>query len=216
MTSQSKSSHSTVESRPVSCTAVAVFDFDNTITWRDSLAPFLIYLVGFLKTYYNLFLLMPCFIGFLFKMIPRQTTKETILSRFCQGMSIHVLRQKGKEYADHLLDELINPQAIRRLRWHQKQGHCCILVSASIDIYLIPWAKRYGFNHVLASNLEVTQDGSITGKLAGPNCWGPEKRKRLIKLLGPEKNYELYVYGDSRGDQELLEIADYPYYQKYS
>lgn len=197
------------------CSAVAVFDFDNTITWRDSLAPFLIYQSGFLKSYYHFFMLLPYFFGFLFKIIPRQCTKEHILTRFFQGISIQTLTENGKEFAGQYLDGLVNPEAIRRLQWHQSQGHCCILASASIDVYLIPWAKRYGFDYVLASSLEICQKGSVTGKLKGPNCWGPEKRRRLINLLGPEKNYELYVYGDSRGDQELLEIADYPYYQKF-
>ncbi len=109
----------------------------------------------------------------------------------------------------------IKPQAMERLHWHKQQGHDCILVSASLELYLVPWAKRHGFQDILASRLEIDQKGRVTGQLIGKNCWGAEKRRRLIELLGPQKYYQLYAYGDSRGDQELLEIADYPFYRLF-
>ena len=74
---------------------------------------------------------------------------------------------------------------------------------------------KYGFEAVLASRLEVTPDGVITGNLAGKNCWGPEKKRRLLEYLGEEKPSSLYVYGDSLGDADILAIADHPFYRKF-
>jgi HAD superfamily phosphoserine phosphatase-like hydrolase len=88
-------------------------------------------------------------------------------------------------------------------------------VSASIDLYLRPWAERYGFEEILASTLEVDSKGNVTGKLKGKNCCGVEKTKRLTNYLGPKETYQLYAYGDSLGDQELLALADYPFYRSF-
>ena len=38
---------------------------------------------------------------------------------------------------------------------------------------------------------------------------------RLRDYLGSTENVQLYVYGDSRGDQEILALADYPFYRKF-
>lgn len=193
---------------------VAAFDFDHTMTNRDSLLPFLIFIHGRGNTYLKMVPLIPYFLGFLFKIVPRQQMKEKILAHFFQNMALSSLQEKGRQYAVEKLDRIVKPSALERLKWHQQQGHRCVLVSASIDAYLVPWGKRHGFDDVICSQLEVTPDLKVTGKLKGLNCWGPEKTKRLSTVLG-QKSYILYAYGDSRGDKELLEMADYPYYRQF-
>lgn len=195
---------------------IAAFDFDNTLTDRDSLVPFLFYTYGWMKTSYHLARLTPFFIGFLLGQVPRQTVKEKILTRFFKGKKLTDIQAYAQSFADQQLDRYLKPEALQRLAWHQAQGHRCVLVSASIELYLQPWAKRHGFEAVMGSRLEITPDGKITGRLVGANCWGPEKPRRLLAYIGPKEQYQLYVYGDSRGDQELLACADYPFYQKFS
>lgn len=193
---------------------VAAFDFDHTLTNQDSLLPFLIFTQGKFKTYFRMIPLIPYFIGFLLKIVSRQRVKEKILATFFQGMALSSLQEQGRCFAKNKLDSIVKSSAIERLRWHQKQGHRCLLISAAIGIYIEPWAKIYGFDEIICSQLEVDPQGFITGRLKGLNCWGPEKTRRLTERFGP-KNYVLYAYGDSRGDQELLEMADYPFYRKF-
>ena len=194
---------------------LAVFDFDHTLTDRDSLLPFLFYLQGYLQGVLSLILLTPYFIQYAIGKLPREKIKEKILHRFMGGKSFNEIKALGKKYVDQQLDCYLKPEAVKRLRWHQSQGDRCLLVSASLDFYLIPWAMKYGFEAVLASRLEVTPDGVITGNLAGKNCWGPEKKRRLLEYLGEEKPSSLYVYGDSLGDADILAIADHPFYRKF-
>jgi len=191
---------------------VAVFDFDNTMTTRDSLVPFLFYMAGPWKTCWKLFLLTPWLLGFLFKMISRQKTKEKILIAFFKGMTLPNLQKLGSDYANSCLDRYVRLQALERLKWHQQQGHRCILISASIDVYLMPWAQCQGFDDLICSELDVA-NGMVTGNVKGINCWGPEKKRRLIELLGPKSQYELYAYGDSLGDKELLDLANHGFYR---
>jgi phosphatidylglycerophosphatase C len=194
---------------------VAAFDFDHTLTDRDSLLPFLFYVQGLSKSCYYLTILGPACIGFLTGHLSRQGVKEKILSRFIGGKLFSDVQTLGKSYADNQLDRYLNPKAMECLAWHQSQGHRCLLISASLEFYLKPWGKRHGFEEVLASKLEVTSSGHVTGRLEGYNCWGVEKERRLLDYLGPKDQYTLYVYGDSRGDQEILALADYPFYGQF-
>lgn len=194
---------------------VAAFDFDHTLTDRDSLLPFLFFMQGRWKTGCHLACLGPDFLSFLIGNLSRQGIKEKILTRFIGGKSFVDLQALGEDYADRQLDQYLKPKSLHRLAWHQSQGHRCILVSASLDFYLTPWGLRHGFEKVISSRLEMTPSGYATGQLAGLNCWGPEKAKQLLDYLGPREHYQLYVYGDSRGDQEMLALADYSFYRTF-
>ncbi|MGF6301146.1 HAD superfamily phosphoserine phosphatase-like hydrolase [Paraburkholderia sp. WC7.3d] len=83
-----------------------------------------------------------------------------------------------------------------------------MLVSASPSLYLTVWAARAGFDAVLATELEF-RDGRFAGRLASPNCWGPEKVRRLQQWFGSDQPPVLYACGDSRGDREMLALADH-------
>lgn len=193
---------------------VAVFDFDGTLTYHDSLLPFLIFIVGPFKTFLALATKLPILIGFLFGRHSRQNVKEKILTSLLGGMSAALVQEKGKEFAQKKLGKLLRPDGMKRLRWHQHQRHRCILISANLDVYLHPWSLQENFNDLLCSNLQIVE-GKITGFLNGKNCRGPEKTKRLLELLGNRENFVLYAYGDSPGDKELLQMADYPFYRTF-
>jgi len=62
---------------------------------------------------------------------------------------------------------------------------------------------------VLCSKLTVNDDGRVTGTLIGGNCRGPAKLQRIREHFGPD-GYELWAYGDSAGDDEMLAAADHP------
>lgn len=194
---------------------IAVFDFDGTITTRDTLVSFLIYVAGKWTTLKKLAAISPALIDYLFGRLSRQKVKEIILTRFFSGMPVDQLRELGHSFAQStILKQLIRPEARKRILWHRQQKHQIILISASIDAYLDSWGKQAGFDHVICSKLEVTPNKIVTGHLRGLNCWGPEKKRRLEELLGPRENYILYAYGDSQGDSDLLSIADYPFYKQ--
>lgn len=195
---------------------IAAFDFDGTITTRDSLLPFLFFTHGILQSLFYFFLLLPILVGFLLGFVKRQTAKEAILKKFYKNTFYKELKGKAEKYSSSKLHDLVRPEALERIHWHQNQGHCCVIISASVSLYLKPWGKSVGIEEVISSKLEVTEEGIITGKLQSSNCWGKEKVKRLEKLFGPKVNYTLYAYGDSQGDKPLLDIADYAFYRTMS
>lgn len=193
---------------------IAAFDFDKTLTDRDSFLPFLFFAVGFSNAILNLIPLTPVFLGFLIGIYSRQQVKESILTRFFKDIPIDHLEKLGKRYSEEKLDLYLKPEAMRCFKWHKALGHRCIIVSAAPDFYLKYWGAKHGFEATLASELAVSSSGLVTGKLEGLNCRGPEKERRLLEYLGPIE-YELYAYGDSAGDAELLQMADFPFYRSF-
>jgi HAD superfamily phosphoserine phosphatase-like hydrolase len=87
------------------------------------------------------------------------------------------------------------------------QGHQLIIISASIENWIIPWAEKRNIA-VLATQIVSDASGRLTGKFKSANCYGIEKVNRLLAVLPDRQSYYLYAYGDSKGDQALIDFAD--------
>lgn len=192
---------------------VAAFDFDKTITHRDSFLQFLFYALGPFKAVWVLFLSLYELIPLLVGNAHRQRAKEAVLTRGFKGRALEEVLEMGKRFAKEKLPGELNPEAVKRIQWHKDRGDELVLISASIDVYLSFFGKEMGFDEVLTSQVEVNGDGRLTGKLKGKNCRNSEKVRRLEEAVGPKKEYLLYAYGDSDGDKELLALADHSYYR---
>lgn len=192
---------------------VAAFDFDGTLTYRDTLIPFLYYYAGPLVFIRNIARSAPTLTAYGLRLMRNDVAKERVLKKFLAGVSLATLQRQGQAFARDRLPGLLRPSALRRLQWHQKLGHQIVIISASLDLYVKPWAAALGVDHVLCTSLDVDDSGQVSGRLGTANCYGPEKLRRLREALGDTSDYLLYAYGDSRGDRELLASADYSFYR---
>jgi phosphatidylglycerophosphatase C len=116
----------------------------------------------------------------------------------------------GEQFAQYVLVNWLRPDTLRRLRWHQQAGHRIVLVSASLSAYLRPLALRLGIDDVLCT--DSTRAGDRYGdRLVGLNCRADEKRRRLEQWLEEQRwvHAEVWAYGNSAGDRELLARADH-------
>lgn len=147
-------------------------------------------------------------------LIPGTAAKSSLLAAFFRGVDEGDLRRRATDWAVCELPSLVRPGALDRLRWHRDRDHRVVVVSASLEIFLRPWATSVGIGDVLATRLE-SRDGRLTGQIEGRNCQGQEKVDRLRSLVGDLANVELYVYGDSRGDRELLGLAHHGFYRPF-
>lgn len=193
---------------------VATFDFDGTITYRDTLFAFLLYFAGPWRLLLTTIPLLPILSGYVFKLIPNGVAKEKVLSRFLAGLPEKQLEKVARDFASRRIPVLVRKSALKRLAWHREQGHRCVVISASIEDYVAPWAYEAGFDDVIATRMQRDNDARLTGCYDGQNCYGPEKVRRLRELVGDLEQMEIYAYGDSRGDRELLALADHAYYKK--
>ena len=138
---------------------------------------------------------------------PNGKAKEEVFSHFYKGMTHRKFVQWGLGFAD-VAEAMLNRQMIKTLRQHQTKGHTVCVVTASIDEWVRPICKRLCVNTVLATRIEVSPDGRLTGRFLTPNCYGTQKVVRLLDTFPHRQSYKLYAYGDSRGDNELLAFAD--------
>ena len=67
---------------------------------------------------------------------------------------------------------------------------------------------------LIATKLEF-KAGKLTGKFATNNCYGAEKSHRIKELFDLELYDYIYAYGDSRGDKEMLALADESFYKPF-
>lgn len=144
----------------------------------------------------------------------RDGLKVATVGRLFRGTKAEELTRLGDAYAESLHD-LLRPELVEKLRWHQVEGHATVIVSASLAAYLRPIAEELGIDEVLGVELAVDEAGILTGEVeGGVNTRGPHKVVRLRVWLeaeyGPDQSIELWAYGDSSGDKELLAAADHP------
>ncbi|MET0825868.1 MAG: HAD-IB family hydrolase, partial [Acidimicrobiales bacterium] len=139
----------------------------------------------------------------------REAYKAAVFRRLLTGVPADDLAAAAVDYGRQL-PARFRPDTVERIRWHQEEGHEVVIVSASLLAYLEPVVEHLGLDGVCAVELEVADDGRLTGRMAGPNCRGAEKVVRLTDWLGGDSPERLWAYGNSSGDRELLAAAHEP------
>ena len=192
---------------------LALFDFDGTITTHDSFRDFLIFSFGKVKFLIGIFCLTPILVTYLLKLVPNWIAKQRVIKWFFEGMSEEQINDLGKKFAIQKLPQIVKKSALEKLNWHLEQGHRVIVVSASMEVYLKYWCENHKIE-IIGTKLELV-NGVVTGQFVGKNCWGIEKVNRIKELVKLEDYDYIYAYGDSRGDKEMLKIANESSFRKF-
>jgi len=191
--------------RPV----VAAFDVDGTLTTQDCVVPFLRRAAG--RRLPAALARHPLALVGALARRDRDRLKE-LACRSLAGRDAAALDRLGATFAGDFVSPRLRPDTTARLRRHRELGHTVILASASLEAYLVPLGRALEVDGVVCTQLERDADGLLTGRLAGANCRGPEKARRVRAWLAGAglAGAELWAYGDSPGDAELLAVADHP------
>jgi len=189
---------------------VAAFDFDGTLSTRDNFVPFLRRVAGTSAVSRAMARNSARIARRPRASRSRDELKALVLHDLFAGYDVDALDQIGRGFAFEIIQRHLRADMVERADWHRTQGHTLVIVSASLGVYLRPIADQLRFDHVLCTELEVGDEGVLTGAMAGPNVRGIEKIRRLDALLEGEPAY-VWAYGDSGGDRQLLERADRPH-----
>lgn len=194
---------------------IAAFDFDGTLINGDSFIKFSLYACG--KWRFLSAILRCIHILFLYKikLYPNWKAKETLFSKMFKGRQLDKFNTLANEFFANEGHDIFNQSAVKCVQEHQGNGCRVIIVSASPKNWVVPFAEHLGIDTVLSTEVEIDDNGRLTGKFSNKNCYGGEKVLRLQKELGERESYYLYAYGDSRGDKEMLIFADEGYYRKF-
>lgn len=107
---------------------------------------------------------------------------------------------------------LISRSARRVIELHRKRGDVLVLLTASLSYTARPVADHLGFDHVLATRLEVDSGGRLTGRLVGPFCHG-EGKVHWADRFAVEHGFDLdesTFYTDSIEDMPMLRRVGHP------
>lgn len=193
---------------------LAVFDFDGTLTNRDTLWSFLIFSKGWRSFFFallkNSFSLFLALIGFK----SRSDAKEALYRTCFKGVEKREFNNLCKKFAVNG-QKYIRDEAQRRVEYHRSLKHEIVIVTASPIDWVIPIAYSVGITKVIGTELEIDKRGALTGNFSTKNCFGAEKVYRLEKEYGRLGNFEIYAYGDSIGDKEMLSIATHKFYRRF-
>jgi phosphatidylglycerophosphatase C len=186
---------------------LALFDFDGTLTTKDSLEEFIIYAVGKRHYYFKLLIFSPVYILYRLKLLHNSIAKEMLFRLYFNGMDEAEFKKLALEFSEVGLEPIIRENIYQKFLEHINNGDRVVLVSASMKCWLKPWSDKHSVE-LLSTELEF-KDGKFSGHFKTKNCHGLEKLNRVKELLNLEDYEEIFTYGDSSGDDYILEIADH-------
>jgi phosphatidylglycerophosphatase C len=189
---------------------IAVFDFDGTISFRDSFLDFIRFTHGGTRLLGCVALNIPFIIIYYIGLYPSHKLKQRFFSYFYKGFGQEILERKGIEYCEKRIDKIIYPGAKKRIAWHHSQGHKIYLLTASSGLWLGEWCKINGIS-LIGTEFEVV-DGRYTGRISGKNCRGKEKARKLQIEVDLGNSVETYGYGDSKSDKDFLALVSKPFH----
>lgn len=194
-------------------TGLALFDFDGTITSRDTLFEIIKFSKGTAAFFAGMMVLSPVMALHRVGLVSAAKAKETVLRFFFAGMPAAAFESICVEFCRSQLPTIIRQGAIPKINEHLALGNRVIVVSASAQDWIVPWCSTLNIECV-ATRLQVSNN-CITGRLASPNCNGSEKVRRIKELLTPSDYSPVYAYGDTAGDKPMLALADVTFYKPF-
>jgi len=193
---------------------VAAFDFDGTLTVRDSFIAFLAWSVPPARLAAALIRLAPAFLVYLI-VRKRGRLKAATIKVLFRGVPRSEFQAQARAFASAKADQLLRPDA--RAAWARlrAQGYKLAIVTASPEDIVAPFARGLGADVLIGTRLRVDSEDRLTGALDGRNCRGPEKVRRLYQVFGLDMDLA-QAYGDTPGDREMLATATAGYMRLFT
>ncbi|MRL67585.1 HAD-IB family hydrolase [Brevundimonas sp. SPF441] len=188
--------------------AIVAFDFDGTLTIRDSFTEFLRWRAGPGAWALGLVKLAPALAAYA-KDRDRGRIKAASVKEFLLGVSRQTLEAEAAAFAEEIWPRFMRPDALEVWNdWGERGAHR-VIVTASPTTTVAPFARKLGAEALLGTEFVFDANDRITGDFAGPNCRGEEKVWRLKAAYGENMTLTA-AYGDTSGDTEMLAMAQQP------
>jgi phosphatidylglycerophosphatase C len=185
---------------------LVAFDFDGTLTVRDSFTAFLAWRFGLGRFVAGGMKLLPEVAGYPFRRDPGRL-KAAAAAIFLRGVTRSEIETDARRFAEAEAPRLFRPDALRAWRRWQGRGARLLIVTATPDSVVAPFARGLGADRLIATALEFDEHDRATGRLQGKNCRGEEKVRRLRAEFGEDVRLEA-AYGDTNADKPMLALAD--------
>ena len=192
---------------------LVLIDFDGTITKSDSFYSFILFCVGKRRAAMGAFANLAVLLGYKLKLLSNSRAKEQIFSYFFKNERYAAFQEKCAGFARTVIPGLLTPGAVAALAFHRDRRHRIVVVTASVENYVKPWAAANRYE-CIATQTE-TANGLMTGRFSTPNCHGEEKVNRIKAWLQLSDYQEIYAYGNEESDRPMLNLATKPLLVKW-
>jgi phosphatidylglycerophosphatase C len=185
---------------------LVAFDFDGTLTTHDSFTAFLKWRVGAMAYYGEMVRMIPAAFRYLLNR-DKGKIKAAAIRVYLKGLPREMLEQEAAEFAAVMAPIMLRPDALKVWRRHRNDGARMVIVSASPESIVAPFARGLGADLLIASQIAFDKEDRVGNGLYGRNCRGPEKAHRLKEVFGEGVQLSA-AYGDTDGDKEMLELSE--------
>lgn len=199
---------------PKSDKALVAFDFDGTLTVKDSFMAFIAWRSGAPRFLLGMVQLIPAALAYLIHR-DRGLIKMAAVRIFLGGLDRKTLEASADAFARATAGKLFRPDALAAWNGWGTQGATRVIVTASPEILIAPFAKRLGAEGLIGTRLEFDDQDRVTGRFIGLNCRAAEKVARLTQAYGPDLKLTA-AYGDTSGDTEMLAAAERKGYRVFT
>ncbi|MBS1550066.1 MAG: HAD-IB family hydrolase [Bacteroidetes bacterium] len=189
---------------------IYLFDFDGTLTYKDTMFLFLKFYAPF---QYRISFIqhIPLFVLLKLKLTDAEKVKKSFVSSILKGQSQEKIEKKAQQFFDQNFSTVFRENALEFIQNIDRFHVDAFIVSASLDIWVKPFA------HYLKLQLIATQaefvEGVFTGNFLTPNCNGVEKVNRIKQTIASKKYDKIIAFGDTSGDQPMLKFANESYFK---
>jgi phosphatidylglycerophosphatase C len=185
---------------------LVLFDFDGTITTRNSLFEFVRFVVGGNRFIFGMMVLSPMLAFHKIGFINAQRAKERLLNYFIGGKNFTELEKIAVRFCAERLPHILRKAVMEDVKSFARESAQLCIVSASCDLWIKPFADSQAMK-LVCTKLNYDTLGNFTGRFSTPNCNGPEKANRLKQEFNLSDYSEIIVYGNSSDDNEMFALG---------
>ena len=186
------------------------FDFDGTITKKDTMFSFLKF-YNKRKFYLNFMKHLPFFIMLKLNLSEAERVKKNFVSSILKGEKETKIQQKAISFFEKNYTYILREKALNFIQNIDRNNSECYLVTASLDIWVKPFSEK--LNLKLLSTQAKFEHGIYIGEFATKNCNGIEKVNRIKEVIKNQSFNKIIAFGDTSGDKEMLVWADEGHYK---
>jgi phosphatidylglycerophosphatase C len=190
---------------------LVVFDLDGTITYRDTLLP---YVTGYLarahRSRLRLAGVIPTLLAFGVGAADHGAVKSAFIRSTLGGVTRSELAAWSEQFVPWVVDHGSSAGALQMIRSHRDAGDLLVLMSASTDLYVPQVGQALGFSEVICTGVAFDAAGRLQGTLTTPNRRGAEKVRCFESLQQRHPGVQSVAYGNAGSDLPHLKLADVP------
>jgi HAD superfamily hydrolase (TIGR01490 family) len=192
---------------------IAFFDFDGTLTTKDTMWQMVLFARGRWGLIKGFVWFGPTLVFYKLGLVSAQRAKEAVLRFFFKGEDVEQFDALCARFAEQAVPQLIRPQALQEIRELAKANVEMVIVSASLENWVRPWASKWGIKTI--ATRAALNNGKLTGSIEGVNCNGMEKVNRIKKEYDLSQFDHIVVFGDTSGDLPMLQLGHQAHFKPF-